>query len=234
MDSSKSNPEINASPPSQEIKLYLDRRFGQESTRLHLIRTQCEEEKFPPIYVPIYEGKFLYLLAKIQQARRILEIGTLGGYSTAWLAEALPPEGRLISLEINPHYAAQAREHLKVFPEKQIEIRVGHAVGALAEMKEKREEPFDFIFIDADKENNALYLDWALHLSHVGTLIVIDNLLPKGAKIGYPDHEEAKAVYAFNDYLARHPLLEVAAIPSLARADGRLDGIAIAFVKEQK
>src|ERR1700730_7436665 len=95
-------------PSNQEIKNYLERRFGQENALLHLIRTQCQAEELPDIHVPIHVGKFIYLLAKIQVSHQILEIGSLGGYSTAWLAEALAPNGHLISLEINPEHAEKA------------------------------------------------------------------------------------------------------------------------------
>jgi predicted O-methyltransferase YrrM len=222
---------LESMPSGQEVKDYLDRRFGHESELLHLIRSQSDAEKLPDIHIPIHLGRFLYLMAKIQAARQILEIGTLGGYSTAWLAQALPSKGRLLSLEINPDHAAKARKHLEVFQEK-IEIREGHAVDLLAQLAAAKEGPFDFIFIDADKENNALYLDWSLRLSRPGTLILIDNLIPKGKKVGYPAHEEAKAVYAFNDYLAQHPLIETAAITTLVGPQGRLDGLAIARVKD--
>jgi predicted O-methyltransferase YrrM len=220
-------------PSNQEVKNYLDRRFGYENHLLHFIRTQShDDDQLPDIQIPIHVGRMLYLLAKVQQPRQILEIGTLGGYSTAWLAQALSREGRLISLEINLYHAQKAQEHLKEFKDKQIEIRTGHAVDLLAQLDAAQEGPFDFIFIDADKENNALYLDWSLRLSRPGTLIVIDNLIPKGKKIGYPSHDEAKAIYAFNDYLAQHPLLEVAAFPSIVGSQGRVDALAIAYVKD--
>ncbi len=96
-----------------------------------------------------------------------------------------------------------------------------------------KEEAFDLIFIDADKENNALYLDWSLSLSRPGTLILIDNLIPKGERAGYPSHKEAEIVYTFNDYLAQHPLIEVAAFPTLLGSQGRLDALAIVYVKER-
>jgi predicted O-methyltransferase YrrM len=216
----------------QEVKDYFDRRFSQENALLHLIRTQSHHEGLPDIQIPIYLGKLLYLLAKIQAPHQILEIGTLGGYSTAWLAQALAPHGRLISLEINLEHAIKAREHLHALKEKNIEIRIGHAVDLLAQLAAVEKNPFDLIFIDADKENNALYLDWSLRLSRPGTLILIDNLIPKGNKVGYPANEEAKAVYAFNDYLAQHPLIETAVVPTLVGSQGRLDGLAIARVKE--
>lgn len=217
-------------PPNREIKDYLDRRFGRESAALYFIRAHSHDEKLPEIQISIHMGKMLYLLAKIQNPRRILEIGTLGGYSAAWLVQALPPQGRLISLEINPEHAAQAYQHFQELKEDRVEIRVGHAVELLAQLATAHEEPFDLIFIDADKENNVLYLEWSLRLSRPGTLILIDNLIPKGSKVGYPSHEEAKAIYAFNDYLVQHSALEVAAFPTLVGPQGRLDALAIAYV----
>lgn len=221
-------------PSAEEVKNYLDRRFGQENALLHHIRTRLSEnDQLPNIHIPIYLGKVLYLLAKIQRPLQILEIGTLGGYSTAWLAHALLPKGRLISLEIDPYRAEKAREYLQKFQEdQQIEIRVGHGIDLLARLDAAQEGPFDLIFIDADKENNALYLDWSLRLSRQGTLIIIDNIIPKGKKVGYASHDEAEEIYSFNDYIARHPLLEVAAFPSLVGADNRIDALVLAYVKE--
>lgn len=225
--------DSDSTPLGQEVKDYLDRRFGRETPLLHSIRTQSQEEGLPDIHVPIHLGKFLSLLVKIQGANHILEIGTLGGYSTAWLAQSLPPGGHLISLEIDPEHASRASRHLQALQsEKCIEIRIGHAVELLSQLAAEDEGPFDLIFIDADKENNSLYLDWALSLSRPGTLILIDNIIPKGNKVGYPSHEEAKAVYAFNDYLALHPRIETAALPTLVKSRGRLDALAIARVKE--
>lgn len=224
---------IDPYPSNQEVKNYLDRRFGYESPLLHFIRTQSYDEHLPDIQVPIHVGRILYLMAKIQNAQHILEIGTLGGYSTAWLAQALPSQGRLLSLEINPIHAEKSREHLKELKEKKVDIRIGHAVELLAQLVATEEGPFDLIFIDADKENNVLYLEWSLHLSRPGTLILIDNLIPKGPKVGYPSHEEATLVYAFNDYLAQHPSLDVAVFPTLVGIQGRLDAMAIAYVKNK-
>lgn len=218
-------------PSGQDVKDYWDRRFGHESSLLHSIRSQSELAGLPNIHIPIHLGRFLYLLAKIQAPQKILEIGTLGGYSTAWLAQALPPKGQLISLEINPHHAEKARENLDQLKDVQINIRNGHAVDLLAQLVDSKEGPFDLIFIDADKENNALYLDWSIKLSQPGTLILIDNLIPKGSKVGYPLNEEAKSIYAFNDYLAQHPALETAVITTLVGPQAKLDGLAISYVK---
>lgn len=224
--------ESSPSPSGSEVKNYLDRRFGYESGLMHYIRTQSEKENLPGIQVPIYLGRMIYLLAKIQNPQKILEIGTLGGYSTACLGNALPLEGRMISLEVNSFYAERARDHLRSLKDKNIDIRIGQAVELLAQIDAAQEGPFDLIFIDADKENIVLYLDWSLKLSRPGTLILIDNLIPKGSKVGYSYNEEAKLIYDFNDYLAQHPMLEIAAFPTLVGQEGRLDAMAVAYVKK--
>ena len=219
-------------PHPEEVKKYLDRRFGQETELIHRLRRENEDDPhLPNIHVSIHIGRLIYLLAKIQRAERILEVGTLGGYSTACLVQALPSHGSLITLEIDPYHANKTTEYFNKCGEKRVEVRVGHAVDLMAHMDLAEGKKFDLIFIDADKENNALYLDWAIRLGRSGTLIIIDNLIPKGKQVGYPSHDEAINVYAFNDYLAQHPLLEVAAIPTLVGPFGRLDALAMAYVK---
>ncbi|MBS4164788.1 Uncharacterized protein PRO82_002121 [Candidatus Protochlamydia amoebophila] len=219
-------------PNPEELREYLDRRFGQEDAVLHHIRQNSVIKGLPSIQIPIYLGKLLHFLASTLQAKHILEIGTLGGYSTVWLARALPETGYMISLEANPHYCQIAQEHLhKAELSHLVKIRQGYAVDLLAQIATENLASFDFVFIDADKENNVLYLDWAIHLSQPGSLILIDNLIPKGKHVGYPNHEEAQAIYAFNDYLAVHPKLETVLIPTLVR-EGRLDGLALARVKK--
>jgi predicted O-methyltransferase YrrM len=128
------------------------------------------------------QGKLLHLLARMKGARRILEIGTLGGYSTIWLARALPPDGRLVTLEVEPRHAEVARANLnRAGLSELVEIRVGAAAGSLAQLCEEDAGPFDLIFIDADKPNNPLYLKWALKLATQGCLIVVDNVVREGA-----------------------------------------------------
>src|SRR5439155_26939546 len=127
-------------------------------------------------------GKFLHLLARIQGARRILELGTLGGYSTIWLARALPEDGRLITLEVSPEHAEVARrniDHAKL--SSRVELRVGPALELLPHLAAEGQPPFDFIFIDADKVGTPEYFRWALKLSRAGTVIVVDNVVRKGA-----------------------------------------------------
>src|SRR5262249_49150634 len=132
----------------------------------------------PPIDVSPTQGKLLMLLAQIQQARTILEIGTLGGYSTIWLARALPPGGHLISLEADPRHAQVARENVaRAGLAASVEIRVGRALDTLPQIAVEGHDPFDLFFIDADKPNNPEYFAWALRLSRPGSLIIADNVI---------------------------------------------------------
>jgi predicted O-methyltransferase YrrM len=136
----------------------------------------------PPISVTPNQGKLLQLLARMQDARTILELGTLGGYSTIWLARALPPGGRLLTLEAEPRYAEVARANIaRAGLEELVELRVGPALQTLPELHAEGTGPFDLIFIDADKKNNPGYFEWALKLSKPGTLIIVDNVVRGGA-----------------------------------------------------
>lgn len=138
----------------------------------------------PAIQVSPLQGKLLYLLAKAVAARRILEIGTLGGYSTIWLARALPPEGLLVTLELDPKHAAVARENLAgAGVSERVEIHLGQALDSLARLVKEGSRPFDLIFIDADKPNYTAYFEFSLQLSRAGTLIVADNVIRKGKVI---------------------------------------------------
>ncbi len=136
----------------------------------------------PEIQVTGNQGKLLSMLARIHGAERILEVGTLAGYSTIWLARALPPSGSIVTLELDPRHAAVARQNLAAAGlAGQVEIRVGRAADSLAAMVGAGEAPFDFTFIDADKPNNPTYLDYAVKLSRPGALIVVDNVVRSGA-----------------------------------------------------
>jgi predicted O-methyltransferase YrrM len=130
------------------------------------------------------QGKQLYLLAKILKAKRILEIGTLGGYSSIWLAKAVGPDGTVITLELEPEHAKVARENIaNAGFEKVVEVKVNPALQTLAELQKAGTEVFDLVFIDADKDNNPGYFTAALAMSHVGTLIVVDNIARRGRLI---------------------------------------------------
>jgi predicted O-methyltransferase YrrM len=147
----------------------------------------------PNIAVAPAQGQFLHVLARAVHARRILEIGTLGGYSAIWLGRALPEDGRLISLEISDEHAAVARRNLaRAGLERKVEVRVAPALDSLAQLKADREEPFDLVFIDADKRNTPAYFTAALDLAHVGSLIIVDNVVRQG-KLVDPEGDDPDA-----------------------------------------
>ena len=138
----------------------------------------------PAINVAPNQGKLLYLLARLQGARNILEIGTLAGYSTIWLARALPPEGRLVTLEIDPKHAGVARSNIgRAGLAGVVAVRIGRALDTLSQLAAEGAGPFDLTFIDADKVNIPEYFEWALKLSRAGSVIVVDNVIRKGAVI---------------------------------------------------
>jgi len=139
------------------------------------------EAGLPPFNVAPNQGKLLHHLAQIQGARKILEIGTLGGYSTIWLARALPSDGLLVTLEIDRKYAEVAQANIaRANLSALVELRLGPAVDSLADLDREGKGPFDFIFIDADKQNNPRYFAWALKLSRSGTVIIVDNVVRNG------------------------------------------------------
>lgn len=182
----------------------------------------------PSIDVSALQGRLLQLLARMAGARRILEIGTLGGYSTIWLARALPPDGRLVTLEREPAHAAVAMANLaRAGLADRVEVRVGAALDLLPGVAEIA--PFDFVFIDADKGNNAEYLDWALRLARPGTAIVCDNVI-RGGRVA-DDASDARDVVGTRrmfDRLAAEPRLAATAIQTVG-AKG-WDGFALAVV----
>jgi predicted O-methyltransferase YrrM len=138
----------------------------------------------PAINVSPNMGKFLQLLARVQGARKILEIGTLGGYSTIWMARALPAGGKLITLEVDRKHAEVAQANIaRADLADVVEMRLGRASDILPQLDAERRGPFDLIFIDADKENNALYFSWALKLARRGSVIIVDNVVRSGAVI---------------------------------------------------
>jgi predicted O-methyltransferase YrrM len=184
----------------------------------------------PSIDVSPTQGKWLHLLAKIKGATRILEIGTLGGYSTIWLARALPPDGRLITLEFEPRHAAVARENIaRAGLSHLVEIRIGAAADSLAKLHTEDPAPFDLIFIDADKPNNPAYLDWALKFSRVSTLIVVDNVIRDG-KIADPNDPDPSitGTRTMFQMLAASPRVSATALQTVGSKG--YDGFAIALV----
>ena len=185
----------------------------------------------PDIQVASNQGKLLSMLARIHGAKRILEVGTLGGYSTIWLARALQASGSIVTLEFDPKHAAVARKTLEdANLANRVEIRVGRAAETLAAMVEAKEASFDFIFIDADKPSNPAYLDYAEKLSRSGTLIVVDNVIRNGA-VSDPKSTDPNVfgVRTMIDQIAANPRLDATAIQTVG--DKGYDGFALIHVR---
>ncbi|MEU0433013.1 O-methyltransferase [Streptomyces sp. NPDC006290] len=185
----------------------------------------------PPINVAPNQGKLLQLLAEIQGARRILEIGTLGGYSTIWLGRALPADGQLITLEYDPRHAEVARANLmRAGLDKIAEVRVGPALESLPKLADENPEPFDFVFIDADKVNNAHYIEWAARLTRPGSVIVLDNVVRGGAVTdGASTDPSVLGTRAALELIASHPKLNGTAVQTVGSKG--YDGFALARVQ---
>jgi predicted O-methyltransferase YrrM len=184
----------------------------------------------PPINVSPNMGKLLHLLARVQGARTILEIGTLGGYSTIWLARALPVDGHLITVEAEPKHAKIAQANIdRAGLAHIVELRLGQASDILPQLAAERRGPFDVIFIDADKESNSLYFAWALKFSRRGSLIIVDNVVRNGAVIDAASGDASiQGVRRFIDLLAAEPRVTATAIQTVSSKG--YDGFLIAFV----
>ncbi|AJF64974.1 O-methyltransferase [Streptomyces vietnamensis] len=184
----------------------------------------------PEIAVAPNQGKLLHLLARMQGARNVLEIGTLGGYSTIWLARALPADGRLITLEYSPVHADVARANIaRAGLDKIVEVRTGAALDTLPQLEAEGAGPFDLVFIDADKVNNAHYVEWALKLSRPGTVIIVDNVVRNGRVA--TEHSDDPAITGTRemfDLIAREPRLDATAIQTVGTKG--YDGLLLARV----
>jgi predicted O-methyltransferase YrrM len=185
----------------------------------------------PAIDVAPNQGKFLHLLARIQDARRILEIGTLGGYSTIWLARAVPPNGLVATLEFDPRHAKVAAANIeRAGLADRVQILAGPALDSLAQLHASGAPPFDLIFIDADKPNNPAYLEWSLRLSRPGTVIVGDNVIRDGEVANAESADaEVQGVRRFFDLMAADPRLDATALQTVG-AKG-YDGFSLALVR---
>ncbi|MEV6067048.1 O-methyltransferase [Nocardia sp. NPDC052001] len=187
----------------------------------------------PAIDVSPPQGKFLYLIAKSSRARRVLEIGTLGGYSTTWLARAVGKEGQVLTLEYEPKHAEVARENLdRAGVGDRVEIRVGAALDSLPVLAGENPEPFDLVFIDADKVNNANYVRWALQLTRLGSVVIVDNVVRNGG-IGKADSSDAavRASREVIELLAAEPRLDATVLQTVGGKGW--DGFAYAVVVDQ-
>lgn len=208
---------------------YIDGLFVPPDAALDAALADARAAGLPPINVAPNQGKLLMLLAKAVGARRILEIGTLAGYSTIWLARALPADGVVITLEADPRHAEVARANLARAGCGNVEVRLGDAAETLPTLED--EAPFDLVFIDADKEGYPTYFDWSMRLSRPGTLIVADNVIRAGGVVD-PDTDDARVlgVRRFNELVAADPRVSATAVQTVG-SKGH-DGFTLAVVRE--
>jgi predicted O-methyltransferase YrrM len=212
------------------VDQYISDLFIPPDPALDAALASSDAAGLPAISVSVTQGKLLHLLARMQSARNILEIGTLGGYSTIWLARALPPDGHLISLELDPKHAEVAGANLKCAGVANVaEIRLGRAIDSLQQLVAEKRGPFDFIFIDADKQGYAEYLKWSLKLSRRGTLIVADNVVRAGNVID-PASTDAnvQGIQKFNQVVAAEKRVTATAIQTVGSKG--YDGLAFVLV----
>ena len=206
---------------SQEQWTAVDRYFTElflpPDPVLEAVLQASDAAGLPPGNVSPTQGKLLMLLARLHGARTILEIGTLGGYSTIWLARALPAGGRLITLESDPKHVEVARQNItRAGLSDVVQIRQGRALDILPQLATEGHASFDLIFIDADKPSNPDYLAWALKLSHRGSLIIADNVVRDGAVIDATSSDASvQGIRRFNELLAAEPRVSVTAIQTV-------------------
>ncbi|MFJ1971013.1 O-methyltransferase [Streptomyces sp. NPDC087903] len=209
---------------------YFTAHLAPDDETLEAAVRDSETAGLPQIAVTAPQGKFLHLLALIQGARTVLEIGTLGGYSTIWLARALPADGRLVSLEYSARHAEVATRNIaRAGLDKLVEVRVGPALESLPRLADENPAPFDLVFIDADKANNPHYVEWALRLTRAGSLIVVDNVV-RGGRVADADDTSPDVVgtRAALELIGGHPRLSGTALQTVG-AKG-YDGFALARV----
>jgi predicted O-methyltransferase YrrM len=220
--------------PMQRVWSGVDEYFGallaSGDEALDAALAANERAGLPPIDVSQLLGKFLALLAHLTQARRILEIGTLGGYSTLWLARALPADGRIVTLEFNPRHAEVARENLRnAGVLDRVDLRVGLALDSLVEIAASGIGPFDLVFIDADKQSNTEYFEWALKLSRPGTAILVDNVVRQGKVVDAESSDEnVQGVRRFMERLSAEPRVTATVLQTVGSKG--YDGFALAVV----
>lgn len=213
-----------------DVDIFFGDALAPEDPAFASIRQANDQAGLPAIDVSRMQGKLLHLLARIQGARRILEVGTLGGYSATWMAKALPVGGRLITLEIDAARAETARANLaRCGVADRVEVRVGAALDTLRTLAEEGVEPFDLSFIDADKQNNANYLEWAIKLSRPGSVIIVDNVVREGAVADAASTDPAVVgTRRLIEAMAGHPRLSATAIQTVGSKG--YDGFALAYV----
>jgi predicted O-methyltransferase YrrM len=228
-------------PPTDQVRAdealwtavdrYISEQLVPEDPALVAALKASAAAGLPEIQVAPNQGKFLSMLVQLMGARSILEIGTLGGYSTIWLGRALPKDGRLITLEVDPKHAEVSRSNIERAGLSQVvEVRLGSALESLPKIAAERRGPFDLIFIDADKASIPQYFTWSLELSRPGSLIVVDNVVRGGAVIEpNSDDESVQGVRKFFSMLATEPRVTATALQTVGVKG--YDGLSFALVK---
>ena len=213
----------------EAVDQYICKLFAQNDEVLDAVVASIEKNNIPQISISASQGKFLQVLVKLCRAKNILELGTLAGYSTIWMARGLPADGKLISLEYEQLHADVARENIKrARLDNIVEIRVGNGLDLLPQLQQEQ-KVFDMIFIDADKQPYTEYFQWALKLSHSGTLIIADNVIREGKILDEASQDEAvTGVQRFNKFLAATKEVTAVIMQNVGEKDH--DGMAIAVV----
>lgn len=215
----------------EAVDHYISNLLGDEDEALIAATQSLEEAGMPAISVSPNQGRLLQILAMLCNAKNILELGTLAGYSTIWMARALPKQGRLITVEADPKHAQVAQKNIgRAGLASQVDIRVGKALDILPQLYEEKAGPFDMIFIDADKPPYAEYFQWALRLSRPGTLILADNVIREGQVLNdNPSDERVIGVQRFNNMLGASTAVTATIIQMVGVKE--YDGMALAIVK---
>ena len=214
----------------QAVDQYINNLLVNEDEALIATDISIHEASIPAISISPNQGKFLHILAKLCNAKKILEVGTLAGYSTIWLARALPKDGHLITLEFDPRHAHVAQQNItRAGLDAIVDIRVGKALDTLPQIEKEGIGPFDMIFIDADKSPYTEYFQWALRLSRSGTLIIADNVVREGKVLDPNSTDEmVMGVQRFNNALAKNTAVTATIIQTVGTKEH--DGMAIAVV----
>jgi caffeoyl-CoA O-methyltransferase len=215
----------------EDVDHYISNLLAYEDDALLAATKSLEEAGMPSISVSPNQGKFLQIMAILCNAKNILELGTLAGYSTIWMARALPKEGQLITLEADPKHAAVAQKNIeRAGLASQVDIRVGKALDILPQLYEEKAGPFDMIFIDADKPPYAEYFQWALRLSRPGTLIIADNVIRDGQVLdATPADDRVVGAQRFNNVLGASDAVTATIVQMVGVKE--YDGMALAVVK---
>jgi predicted O-methyltransferase YrrM len=214
-----------------KVDHYISQMLAPEDEVLQETIKSLDTAEMPQISVTANQGKFLQVIALMCNAKRVLELGTLAGYSTIWLARSLPEDGTIVTIEFDPRHANVAKQNIKnAGLLDKVDIRVGKAMDIMLEIKEAKEEPFDLIFIDADKPPYTEYFEMALSLSHPGTVIICDNVIREGKVLDENSTDDRViGVQRFNKLLASNKNVTATILQTVGVKE--YDGMAIAVVK---